>query len=73
MLIGDEEAIISLAIGLELLYFKKKPDESAPYLFRGIQCLEEYKSEETGSQNTPIEYSPTTVLDYEPTAGFDRY
>lgn len=59
LLIGDEEAIIALSMGINELYFRQAPEKSVPYLQRGIMCLEEQSVESEGERVEAIEVSVT--------------
>jgi len=73
MIIGDEEAIISLAMGMEALYFQKDPQTASFFLQRGIQSLSETVDQREGPEESPVEYGTDHIPDEIPGCVMDGY
>ena len=55
LIIKSEEAIISLAKGIHLMYYKDEPEAGASYILQGLAVLENEKREQDSSQGFPIQ------------------
>lgn len=73
MLIGDEEAIISLAMGMDAMYFQKDANMASVFLQRGIQSLTETVDQREGSESSPVEFSMDWIPDEIPGVVMDGY
>lgn len=55
IIIKNEEAIISLAMGAYAMYSKKNLEEGAAYIINGISILDKEQFEESGPNTSPIQ------------------